>query len=91
LRVSISGVSAHAALLKLKRSAETEILGKKLRLTGPAIFKSRPVEDFTELISKVVNFTGSTAEATYHEPTPPKKRTLSRILKMILNLLVIVS
>jgi hypothetical protein len=91
LRVSISGVSAHVALLKLRRSAETEILGKKLRLTGPAIFKSRPVEDFTELTSKVVSFTGSTAEAINHIPTTPKKRALNKMLKMILNLLLIVS
>jgi len=55
LRVSISGLDAQDALLKLKRSAETEIPGKKLKLTGPVIFKSLPVAAFTEVESNLVN------------------------------------
>ncbi|OYY09433.1 MAG: hypothetical protein B7Y67_15875 [Polynucleobacter sp. 35-46-11] len=89
--MSISGFDAQEALLKLKRSAETEIPGKKLNFTGPFIFKSRPVEALTELESNFVSWTGSTVEAAYQAPNINRRMIPPKALMMILIDLLIVS
>ena len=91
LRVSISGLDAQEALLKLKRSAETEIPGKKLKVTGPLIFKSRPVAALTELESNFVSWTGSTVELAYQAPKINRRMNPPKALMMILIDLLIVS
>ena len=57
-RLAICGFLAQAALLKLTCSADTAILGKMLRLTGPAIINSRPVVSRTSKISICVSLAG---------------------------------
>ena len=91
LSVSISGSDDQEALLKLKRSAETEILGKKLKVTGPSIFNSRPVLAFTEVESNFVNCTGSTVEAAYQAPNTRKRIAPPKAVMMILAVLFIVN
>ena len=90
LRVSISGEDPQGALLKLKLSAETEMPGKKLKLTGPEIFKSLPVAVLTEVESNLVNCTGSTVAAAYHTPSPSRTITALKLPMMILTVLLIV-
>ena len=86
----MSESDAQDALLRLTPSAETEITGKKLKLTGPVILRSLPVAVFTEEESNLVSCTGSTVEAAYHTPIVIRKITLPRALIVILtNLLIL--
>ncbi len=86
----MSESDAQDALLRLKLSAETEIPGKKLKLTGPVILRSLPVAVFIEEESNLVNCTGSTVEAAYHTPITIRIITPPRALIVILtNLLIL--
>jgi hypothetical protein len=86
----MSGSDAHDVLLRLKPSAETEIPGKKLKLTGPVILRSLPVAFFTEEESNLVSCTGSTVEAAYHTPMAIRMIAPLRVLIVILtNLLIL--
>jgi hypothetical protein len=90
-RLSISGLDAQDALLKLNRSAETEMLGKKLKVTGPEIFKSRPVAAFIEEESILVNCTESITVDAYQAPAKSSRITPPKVPMMILTDLLIMN
>ena len=86
----MSESDAQDALLRLKLSAETEISGKKLKLTGPVILRSLPVAVFIEEESNLVSCTGSTVEAAYHTPIAIRMIAPPRVQIVILTHLLII-
>ena len=82
-KLSIWESLAHGALLKLTCSALKPIDGKKVRLTGPAIVKSRPVDSFTVELKNLVKAAVLIDETAYQEIRPPIPNIEIRMMRKI--------
>ena len=60
-----------------------------MRLTGPAILRSRPVASFTAELSNWVNCVGLMDDAAYQAPKPARAKTEEKVIRMILRVLLI--
>ena len=60
-----------------------------MRLTGPAILRSRPVAPFTEVLSNWVNFAGLIEDAAYQAPKPVRAKRIARMIRVIFKVLFI--
>jgi hypothetical protein len=87
-KLSIWESLAHCALLKFTCSAFKPIEGKKVRLTGPKIVKSRPVASFTVELKNFVSAPVLIDDTAYQEirlPIPNREmRTMRNIFKGLL-------
>jgi len=79
------GALAHRVLLKETCSALTPIEGNSFKVTGPMIFKSRPVAAFTEELNKPANCVGLTKETAYKAPSTDMQKKSARPMKINLN------
>jgi len=87
LSVNRLGLLAQDVLLKDTCSALTLITGKILRLTGPEIFRSRPVDSFIAELSNLVSCVGLIKDAAYQMPSPASARRVTMAIRKILMVL----
>jgi len=78
---------AHDVLLKDTCSALTLITGKILKLTGPVIFRSRPVDSFIAELRNLVSCVGLIKDAAYQAPSPAIARKVMLAIRKILRAL----